>query len=218
MAAREQGYPSAEGIRATVETVADGPVECTETGYGYSCHVADVDSAAGTTFVAIDANRQVPQVYFDAAAARGRRVVSDAQRGVSFAYVIERLLSGSAIVEEYLRTHRERYAAPMVTDGGLQTGEVSGHPLEDPTTQLQPWLRAAYHRRCQYLHRRRAERDGGPLTAMLEAFERPPLTNDKLGQQFGWRMAAREAREVPDLALELVVFASHRQVRDALSE
>lgn len=217
MCALERGYPTADALLSAVETVTGGDVRAAETGYGYSCHVTDVESTAGTSFVAIDADRTVPEVYFDAAAARGRRVVTDAQRGASFAYVIESLLGDGGLVDDFVSTHQGRYAAPMVADGGTRAdGEASGMPVPTHSSALESWLREEFHDRCQYLHARRASRNGGPLTAMLDAFDRDPLTNDKLGQQFGWRIASPRADRWPDPAIDLVVFASFRQVRDAL--
>lgn len=217
----DRTYPTADELRETVERVVDEPVRFVETGYGYSCHVTDVGESSGTSFVAIDADRTVPQVYFDAAAARGRDRIADAQQCASVAYVIESLLSNPSRVADYVDTHRAGYRTRVVADGGtcVSTTARTGLRPEADTA----WLREAFLARCQYLHGDRPSghtggpRRGGRITDLLEEFERDPLSNDKLGQQFGWRVGTRASRG-PDLALELLVLESHEQVVSALRD
>lgn len=212
----ERRYPTTEEFRETVERIVDEPVRFVETGYGCSCHVTGVDDAGGTSFAAIDVDRRVPQVYFDAAAARGRDAVARTRRRASVAYVIESLLEDSERVADYVAAHRVSHAPQVVPDGGtcVETTTRGGRHDDDVA-----WLREAVFSRCQYLHggqreAGRPDRDGR-LTDLLGAFERDPLSNDKLGQQFGWRAATRPSRG-PDLALELLLVESHAQVVSAL--
>lgn len=216
MAAVTRRFPAGEDVRRHLEIVLPDDVAVHETGYGYSCHVGGTD---GGSFLAIDADRSHPQVYFDPASARGRDVVAKAQRRHAVNYVMEAVVASPRAAAAHVRRHADRLARrrdraddePSVPTV-LPADGVSRTP--DGQTLVENF-RDAMHHRGQYLHGRGLDRT---TEKALSAYRRDPLTNDKLGRQFGWRMGVRRVDTGPDVALEFVAAASHAQVADALED
>lgn len=214
MAAVTRRYPAGEDVRTHVETVLPDGVVVHETGYGYSCHVGRAD---GGSFLAIDADRSHPQVYFDPASARGREAVASAQPRHAVNYVLEAVVAAPQAAAAHVRRHADRLARrrrraeddPSVPTV-LPTGGV---PRAPDGEALVGNFRDAMHHRGQYLHGCDLDRT---TEKALSAYRRDPLTNDKLGRQFGWRMGVRRVDTGPDLALEFVAAASYNQVAEAL--
>lgn len=214
MAAVARRFPAGENVRRHLETVLPDGVAVHETGYGYSCHLRGAD---GGSFLAIDADRSHPQVYFDPASARGRDVVANAQPRHALNYVLEAVVASPRAAAAHVRRHADRLARrreraddqPSVPTVLSRDG-VSRTP--DGERLVENFREAMYHR-GQYLHGRTLDR---PTEKSLTAYRRDPLTNDKLGRQFGWRMGVRRVDTGPDVALEFVAGASHAQVADAL--
>lgn len=213
--------PSGTELRDTVES--EPRVEFSETCYGFACHVAHVDGPGGTSFLAIDVDRRTPEVYFDAAAARGRDPISNSRECCSPAHVIDDVLLNPAATRRYLSS---RSPSSLRADGGAVQrngdgpGGTGGDDLTEANPSESPWterLRRAYYSRCQYLHGDADRARVGAESTRLDEFRRPALHNDRLGQQYGWRMSVTPADRWPDLPLELVIRASHRQVVEALT-